>query len=173
MTEALEGLLSPGSEPDPPLPESCYRLHQVPPEALRVYLGGNAGYTTADEVTVLSVKGKDLLDVRRTTKGLAVNAKTFSEDGKIIAEIIDNRFYINQGNVFRMERPDTHSIAIYDVKDRKVLDVRYLNSHSVRVLGIFQVPGALPFVIGDSELIMGGFHSTGGCFAGQRLFVIQ
>jgi len=170
LLDALKGLLVPGDEPDPPLPSSCYRVHPVPPDALRVYLSGNAGYTAADQVTVLSVKGTDLLDLRRTSTGLAINAKTFSEDGKIVAEIIDNQFYINPNNFFRMERPDSHSIIVYDIRDRKVLDIRYINSHSVKVLGMFQVPGVTPLIIDEAQLSLGGFHTVGSCFSGQRLF---
>lgn len=172
LIDALKGLLVPGDEPDPPLPASCYAVHPVPADALRVYLGGNAGYTTADQVTVLSVKGNDLLDLRRTPNGLAINAKTFSEDGKIIAEIIDNHFYINPNNSFRMSNPDSHSIVVYDLRARKVLDIRYMNSHSVRVLGTFQVPGAAPLIIDEAELSLGRFHSVGSCFSGRNLFVV-
>ena len=173
LVEALKGLLVPADEPDPPLPDSCYRLQGVPSDALRVYLGGNGAYATTDHVTVLTVKGTDLLDLRRTPNGLAINAKTFSEDGKIIAEVIDNRFYVNPGNFFRMEKPDTHSIIVYDTSDRKVLDIRYINSHSVKVLGIFQVPGAPPLIVGERELSFGGLHATESCFAGEHLFAFQ
>jgi hypothetical protein len=172
LVEALKGLLVPEDEPDPPLPSSCSMVYPVPPDALRVYLGGNAGYTMADQVVVLTVKGTDLLDLRRTSNGLAINAKTFSEDGKIIAEIIDNRFYINPNNFFRIDRPDSHSIIVYDIRDRKVLDIRYINSHSVKVLGIFQVPGAPPLIIDEAQLSLGGFHSVGSCFSGARLFSV-
>jgi hypothetical protein len=170
LVEALKGLLLPGDEPDPPLPTSCYRVHPVPPSALRVYLGGDAGYRTGDQVTVLTVKGMDLLSLRRTSNGLAINAKTFSEDGKIIAEIIDNRFYVNPNNFFRMEKPDSHSLIVYDIRGTKVLDIGYINSHSVKVLGVFQVPGAPPLIIGESELSFGGFHSVGSCYSGAKLF---
>lgn len=172
LVEALEGLLVPGDQPDPPLPSSCYRAQQVPSDALRVYLGGNAGYTTADQVTALTVKGTDILDLRRTPKGLAINARAFSEDGRIIAEIVDSRFYLNPNNFFRMDRPDSHSIVVYDLRDRKVLDVRYINPHSVRVLGIFQVPGALPLTIDEAQMSIGGLHFIGSCFSGTRLIEI-
>ncbi len=170
LVEALKGLLIPGDEPDPALPSSCYRVHPVPPDALRVYLGGDAGYTTADQVTVLTVRGTDLLALRRTSKGLAINAKTFSEDGKIIAEIIDNRFYINPNNFFKMVRPDSHSITVYDLRNRKVLDIRFINSHSVKVLGIFQLPGVAPVIIDEAQLSVGGINITGSRFSGQKLF---
>lgn len=168
--DALSTLLLPGDEPDPPLPSSCSRFHPVPPDALRVYLGGNGGYSALDEITVLKVRGIDVVDIRRAPNGLAINAKTSSQDGQIIAEIVDNRFYINPHNFFRMERPDDHSIVVYDRTGRKVLDVRYINSHSIRVLGIFQVPGAPPLIVDENQLSFGGFHSVGSCFAGRTLF---
>jgi hypothetical protein len=172
LVEALKGLLVPGDEPDPPLPTSCQA--PVPPNALRVYLGGSsAGYSTSDEITVLTVKGNDILDVRRTSKGLAINAKTFSEDGKIIAEIVDNQFYINPNNFFRMDKPDSHSILVYDLRGRKVLDIRYINPHSVRVTGIFQVPGVAPVIIGESELTINTNLLSGNCFGGQKLIDVE
>jgi hypothetical protein len=168
--DALSGLLVPADEPDPPLPSSCSRLHPVPVEALRIYLGGNAGYAISDEITVLNLKGTDVLGLRRTSNRLAINAKTFSEDGKIIVEIVDSRFYVNPNNSFRMDKPDNHEIAVYDLQDRKVLDVRYMNSHSVRILGIFQVQGAPPFIVDENEITFGGFHASGSCFSGRTLF---
>lgn len=170
LVEELKGLLVPGDEPDPPLPSSCSRLHPVPPDTIRVYLGGNAGYTTSDDITVLNVKGIDLLGLRRTSKGLAINAKTFSDDGKAIAEIVDSRFYINPNNYFRIDKPDNHSIVVYDLQDRKVMDIKYINSHSVRVLGIFQVPGAPPLIVDEDQLSFGGIHVLGSCLSGRTLF---
>jgi len=55
LIESIQGLLIPGEEPDPPMPNSCYMFHTVPPDALRIYLGGNAGFTTGDQVAVLTV----------------------------------------------------------------------------------------------------------------------
>jgi len=170
LVEQLSGLLVPSNDPDPPLPDSCSRGGGVPPDSLRVYMGGNAGFSVSDEITVLNVRGVDLIDLRRTPKGLAISAKTFSEDGKVIAEIVDNRFYVNQNNFFRLDRPDNHSLVVYDVRDRKVMDITYINSRSVRVLGVFQVPGAPPLVVSDNELAFGGFHSVGSCFGGRTLF---
>jgi len=170
LTEALSGLLVPGTEPDPPVPESCTRFGPLPSNALKVYLGGNLGYTTSDEVTVLNVRGTDVIDLRRTSEGLAFNAKTYSEDGKIIAQIVDNRFFISPGNSFRIERPTTHSLVVYDLRERKVMDINYINPLSLRVLGIFEVPGTLPLIVSENELSFGGIHSTGSCFGGRTLF---
>lgn len=173
LTEALKGLLVPGDRPNLPLPSSCSRIQPLPPNALRIYLGGNAEISTAEHVTVLNVRGIEVLALRRTSNGLAINAKTFSEDGKIVAEIIDNQFYVNPNNFFRMDKPDSHSLVVYDGRDRKVLDIKYLNPHSVSILGIFRVPGALPLTIGETELSLGGSISTGSCFSGATLFRVS
>jgi hypothetical protein len=144
--------------------------NSVPQDALRVYLGGNAGISHSDDVTVLTGNGINLLSLQRTSKGLAINAKTYSDDGKVITEIIDNRFYINPNTAFRIERPDIHSLVVYDLQDKKVIDVRYINSHSVRVLGIFRAPGAPTCIITENELrIVGKLSAEGSCFGGQRL----
>jgi hypothetical protein len=145
----------------------------VPADALRVYLGGNAGISTSDEVKVLSIKGVDLIELRRTPKGLAINAKTFSEDGKIIAEIVDNRFYVNPNNFFRLDRADSHSLAIYDVRDRKVLDIKYINSHSLQILGVFRISDAPPFIVDENKITFGGLRMTESRVRGQMLFKYQ
>jgi hypothetical protein len=174
LLEALQGLLIPGSEPDPPLPSSCSRFRPVPQGALRVYLGDSGGYSMADEVSVLTIKGTDVLDLRRASNGLAIGAKTFSDDGKIIAQIIDNRFYVNPNNFFRMDRPDTHSLVVYDPHGRNVLDIKYINSHSVRVLGIFQIGGGRPVIITDHELtVEGGAQLFGLCLSGSKLLSVE
>jgi hypothetical protein len=166
LVNELGNLLVPANEPDPPLPPSCRR---VPTDALKVFLGSNLGLTTSDEVKVLTLGNTDVLSLRRTSKGLAVNAKTFSEDGKIIAEVIDSRFYINRNNAFRIDT-DKHSLRVYDQQDQKVLDVRYINPHSVKVLGIFRASGFGPVVVDENQMSFGGSELAGGCFSGATLF---
>ncbi|MGB2632906.1 MAG: hypothetical protein WAM58_03110 [Candidatus Acidiferrum sp.] len=179
LIDRLSGLLIPGHETDPPVPAICSKF-PIPPGALKLYFGeGSLGYTMSDEVTVLTIKGQDLLSLRRTDKGLAINAKTFSDDGNIIAEIVDNRFYINPNNFFRMDRPNNHSLIVYDLHDRKVLDIDYVNPHSVKVLGIFQVPGVPPIIFGNGGLsVTGAGGGTGtignSCVGGSsKLFSVN
>lgn len=160
--DLLEGLklLLPAAEADPPLPRLC---GVVPQDALRVYLGGSAAWTSGDDLRVIEIKGTDVLRLRRTFSGVAILAKVFSEDGRIVAQIVDNRFYVNPDNFFRMDMPDSHSLVVYDSHQRKVLDVRYLNPHSVKVLGIFQARGALPVVVDENQILIGGLEMTGIC----------
>ena len=150
LVKALKGLLLPGDEPDPPV--AC---PNVPSNALKVFLGDSLASTTADELTVLKIKGIDVLSLRRTSNGVAILAKVFSEDGKVVAQIVDNRLYVNPGNFLRIDNPDSHSLAVYDLHQRQVLAIRYLNPQSVRVVGIFQLPERAPVVISENEFLVG------------------
>ena len=171
LIQSLNGVLVPGNDPDPPLPASCLRLGPVPADALRVYMGGNAGYSTADQVTVLAVRGVPVLSLHRLPGGIAVNAETYSEDGRMVAEITENRFSVNPDNFFKLVRPDNHSLAVYDRENRDVLDVRYINSHSVRVLGTFRLPGSAPLVIEEDAMSLRGTHISESCFAGGKFLL--
>ena len=160
VVDALQGLLRPGDEPDPEGLPSCA---VPPPGALKVFLGKSAAWSSADEITVLRIKGTDVLSLVRTPNGMAIQAKTFSEDGRLVAEIADNRFYVNPANFFLMNRPDAHSLVVYDKQGREVINIRYLNHHSVKILGIFQVPGSLRVVVTQDEMLIGSNQLIGAC----------
>jgi hypothetical protein len=170
LVEALKNLLLPGNEPDPPLPPSC---PNIPPNALKAFLGDSLVYTTTAEAGIVKIKGIDLLDLRRTSSGIAILAKVFSEDGKVVAQIVDNRLYVNPGNFLRIDNPDSHSFAVYDLHQREVLAVRYMNLQSVRVLGIFQLPESPPVVISQNEILWGAMSFSDVCEQGDNLFVFQ
>jgi hypothetical protein len=163
MVEALKGLLVPGNGVTQPLPSLCDRFEPIPPDTLRVDMGNNVILAHVPELHLLNVAGRELLDVRRTSNGIAVNARTFSEDGKIIAEIIDNRFYVNPNNFFRVERPDQNSLIVFDLHDRKVVDVRYVNLYTVSIRGIFQIPGGPSLTVAEDGLSFDGIHSANTC----------
>ncbi len=115
------GLLVPANDPDPPNP-----CRDIPAQAMRIFLGNSACWTTETRHTVLQVANQPIISLRRAERGLAVSSKVFSADGRIVAELIDNRFHINPNNYFRTERPDRHSLLVYDQQARLVLSVRYL-----------------------------------------------
>lgn len=161
LVEALKGLLVPGNEPDPPLPSGC---PGVPPNDLKVFLGDSLAYTSKDELTLLRIKGIDALGLRRTPNGVATFAKVFSEDGKMVVQIVDNHFYFNPGNSFRVDTPDSHTLAVYDSLQMQILYIRYMNPYSIRVKGIFPTPRGTPVVITDNELQLGNSLFSGSCF---------
>ncbi len=166
LTEALQGLLRPAHEPDPPNPCGSF---PIPREALKIYLGNSVAWTSASEHTVLEMGGADILALRRAIKGLALSAKVYDKDGRVVAQIVDNHFYINPENFFRVETPDEHSLVVYDQHATKVLDVRYLNPSSVRVLGVFYYPRTLPVRIAENQTLIGTNRFSEYCFGNGQV----
>jgi len=91
-------------------------------------MGGSVAWSTHFPLTIVNIAGKDLLSVQRDPKGgLSVSAKIFDAEGKIIADIEDDEFTINQNNYFKRKRPDASTLIVYDQYDQPVLNIRYLN----------------------------------------------
>ncbi|SRR5216684_702009 len=129
------GLLKPADEPMPDNP-----CREIPSNALTIFLGNSAAYSSKSPHTVIEIKGKPVLSFERIGQEIAVNAQVFSKDGRIVAEIKRNEFFINPNNYFRRERPDAHSLRVFDQTGRNVLDVRFINQRAIRFLGIFNHP---------------------------------
>jgi hypothetical protein len=134
--DPLHGWLTFGREPLPS--NKC--TEQYSGDGVFMFVGNNIDFISHFPNIVLRIGNDDLLVVDRREGKVAVNAKVFSSDGKIVAEIKENEFFINPNNYFRRERPNTHSLAVYDQQDRKVLDIDYFNSRGIRLDGIFSDP---------------------------------
>ena len=124
------------------------------PNTLKVYLGTNIGFTTKQDQVVLQIADKDLLTIHRTPKGMSVDAKIFSEDGRIVVGIERNIVRANLNNIYYVEHPpDEHSLIVHDQKDEVVLQLLYLNPSAVRVSGIFRYADHEPIVVSDEIYI--------------------
>jgi hypothetical protein len=132
---ALQGWLSPGDEPTPP--NACDRL---PGKALLVICGNSAAWGTRFPQTIIKIGDERLLTMDKVKGRVAISGKFFSVDGRIVAELKNNRFYVNPNNYFRIERPDSHSLTVIDQQDETVLSVRYLNPHTIRFSGVVRGP---------------------------------
>ena len=152
--QEFSGLLLPANDPTPDNP--CG--HGPPPNgAMLILLGNSASVNPWFPHTVISAKGEDILTMDKKNNQIAVSVKIFGKDGRIVAELRNNEFSINPNNYFRKERPDKSTLIVYDQEDNKVLDVRFLNSTTIRFLGILNYPNSTePLVISQ----------TGGYFAG-------
>ena len=165
MVEALDGLLVPANLEDPPVPSLC---GPVPPDALRVYLGDSIGWSSLPEMTVLSYKGAPIIQIRRAPKGIVVEAHLMEQDGRPAAVIIDNRLYLNPDGYFHVSRPDAHSLELYDRGGTLVFDLRFINPHSVTVIGKFELPYLMPLMVHPSGIVDSGNNLIREMCAGNR-----
>jgi hypothetical protein len=145
------GLLIPGNAATPVNP-----CRNIPGDAMTLLLGRSASYTSTFPHTVVRIRGDDVLTVERERGQIAISAKVFSRDGRIIADIARNEFHINPNNYFRKERPNPRTLRVFDQENRKVLDVDFLNPRAIRFSAIFNHP-VRPVVISDTE---GLFRNT-------------
>ena len=158
----VSNLLLPANDPDPPnIVAAKEKVPNMRGDAvMKVILGSNIGYTSKDMWVVLRLSGNDLLTMHRDKNGILINAKIFADDGKILAQIKDNEFFINEKNSFRIERPDTHTLIVYDLQAEQALNIQYLNPTLIRVFGIFRYSDSL-LVATDGSVILSNSHFGG------------
>ena len=157
------GVLSPGTKQ---LPEG--RVH-IPQGAIAIFLGNSVAYTTSFPHTVIEVGGDPALVIDKTEAGIAVFAKMFSEDGRIVAELKENQFHVNPNNYFRIERPNDHSLVVYDQRGRQALNVEFLNPFAIKLLGRFYFPPRPPIIIEEEWMSYGGVRMSNNTFGENRV----
>jgi hypothetical protein len=108
----MQGWLVPADEPTPPNP--CWSM---PKDAMLILLGNSAAWGTFFPQTIVKIRNERVLTMNEVDGRIALSGKFFSSDGKIVAELRDNRFYVNPNNYFRVDRPDSHSLIVFDQQD--------------------------------------------------------
>lgn len=157
------GLLMPGTKPFPEGPT------QIPAGAIAIFLGNSLAYTTSFPHTVIEVGGIPALVIDKSKAGIAIFAKLFSEDGRIVAEMKDNQFHVNPNNYFRIERPSSYCLIVYDQKGQQALNVEFLNPFTIKLLGKFYFPSRSPIIIEEEWMSYGGMRMSNSTFGENRV----
>lgn len=133
------GFLVPGDEPTPP--NRCTNgPFPLPKDAMLVILGNSASWGTSFPQTVIKIGNDRMLTMDEIAGQIKLSGKFFSSDGRIVAELKDNEFFINPNNYFRKKRPDSHSLVVYDQQGVEVLNARFINSHTMKITGVIRHP---------------------------------
>jgi hypothetical protein len=141
------GLLVPADEPTPPNP-----CGNIPTDALLVLLGNSGSWGTRFPQTIIMINDEPMLTMDQIAGRIAISGKFFSKDGRIVAELRNNEFSINPNNYFRKKRPDTHSLIVWDQQNVEVLNVRFINPHTIKFLGVIRTPKTEIVISGKSGL---------------------
>jgi hypothetical protein len=169
----LGGLLTPANERDPPVSQFCQDTlkGEIKPEDQKLFLGSFFIVVTPlqQELAVLGLCGKTVVSLKWKPEGVSVSADVFGQDTRIVAQIVDNEFYVNPNNYFRIERPDNHTLVVYDQYAHEVLDVRVHNRTSVSVTGRFyssrlECP---PAIVTKEYTLWNDSKWSGACFLGN------
>lgn len=132
------------------------------PGVVKIFYGSNvATMGPSGRMVVVQISGKDLLAFRRVDAGLEVDANIFGEDGDILAQVVGNKFFINQNNTFRIQNDDPHSLSVFDFKGNEVFNIRYINPSSIVVTGTFRYGNSPPLVITREKATFGSLVVSG------------
>lgn len=172
------GLLVPANLPDPP--DTCAKLSErfkmlglpqlpaAPADAIKVFLGDSEGYLTGQRIVALLIDGDESLVLQKTESGWTASAKVRGRDGQLEAQIVDNEFFINPRNSFRIDGVGTSSLRVFNPQGELILEVEFLNPHAIKILGTFFGPNAEELTIGQDMAHFSGlgksFVFKGECF---------
>ena len=133
------------------------------------FFGNSVAYTSSFPHTVIEVGNQKLLVINKKGNRITISAKFFSQDNRIVGELKDNQFYINPNNYFRIERPNEHSLIVHDQEGNQAINVEFLNSSAIRLLGRFYLPNRPPIIIDEEWQTFGGIKMSGNCFGESRV----
>lgn len=165
-TNQTSGILAPDNKPLPPdLP--C--KDQIPAGDLILLLGNSVSFTNTFPHTVIEIGNQPLLVVNKQRNSMTISARFFSDDGRIVAELKDNKFFVNPNNYFRMERPNKHTLIVYDQQDNQTLNVEFLNPSTIKLLCRFYLPNRPTIIINEDFLNFGWGIISNSCFGRSRV----
>ena len=165
-------VLTHGNGPTPPVKfptvpiEFNYKPAVIPDSAMILFLGNAVAWTSTFPHSVITQAGEDLITINRSNDGIVISAKFFDKTGKIVCEIVDNAFHLNNNNVFRMERPP-HGLKVFNDEARCVLEVDFINEHAVRFFGDFYLRNGLHVIMTPDQFRLGAGDFSGNIMGGN------
>jgi len=92
--------------------------------------------------------------------------RIFGENGKILVRINDDKPW--ESSDIRVERPDSHTLIVYDDRDREVLFMHFLNPKAIEVRGIFRRPDVGVMRVDKDGVKIGNFRISETCLHDAR-----
>ncbi|HEV8072005.1 MAG TPA: hypothetical protein VGP76_30095 [Planctomycetaceae bacterium] len=151
------GILIPGNGETPEFRLSPIAKGKIiiPTSAVFLFLGTDVAWTSTFPHAVIRQGDEDMILVEKENSGIFISAKIFDKEGKIICQIVRNRFHLNPDNYFRIERSPNRLVVI-DKEVRKTLDVEFINTRAIRFSGTFYLRGGLPITLTQEQQQIGG-----------------
>ena len=159
------GILMPDNKPTP----SSAICKNIPTDAIALFFGNSVAYTSTFPHTIIEVGDQPVLIIDKQGENITISAKFFSDDGRIVAELKRNQFFINPNNYFRIEKPNDHILIVYDQQNNQILNVHFLNSSVIKMLGRFYLPNRPPIIIDEDWQTFGGLRMSGNCFGENKV----
>lgn len=158
----LSGMLEPANQKQPVL-----RI-TVPDGALVVEFGGNLAYSTASSLVAVKFGGENLVSLIRRDGKIAVNARVYSADGRIVADIENNEFTVNPNNYFKIKHPDKSTLIIYNQLGEEAMNVVFVSPAYLILNGVFYKPGRGTIKATKDGIVLNGNITIRDSVAGEN-----
>jgi hypothetical protein len=178
------GSLVPANLPSPP--DTCAenaelmgaKLPPIPTDSIRIFFGNSEAYSSQQRLIVWQIDDEEILTLQKTETGMYVSARIRDKDGQLVAQIVNNEFFINPHNSFQIKGPGTSSLVVNNDRGEQILDVEFLNPRVVKILGTFFGKSGAEIVIRDNEQVFiasgrGKIVTSHNCYAEARNGVIK
>jgi hypothetical protein len=152
-----------------------------PKNGVLVVLGDNGAMFDrplgiANKRTALALGNCPLVSLQEGENGALIDATIYNWNGKLIAQIVNNKFSIAASDGLTIERSgDLSTLIVHDAQGQELLYVRHLNQTAFRIRGVFSCPTPRPrtIIITDSRIL--GMPMRMSCVAnsGRAGFFIQ
>jgi hypothetical protein len=154
------------------------QMPPIPPDALRIFFGDSEGYSLEQRFIVWKIGDEETLVLQRTQSGMFVSAKVRGPDGKLLANIVNNEFFVNLRGQYHMVSPQPSSLIVYDNSHEEVLNVEFLSPRVIKILGKFFGPNGDSIAISQERQVFTSkkgakLVSSSGCFGGGGTGMIE
>jgi hypothetical protein len=174
ITNYIGGQLTPDSQPTPADNEcSGIRIpsEDSPEGSTRVFLGKSGAVALRYPFVALRIDDENIITILRTTAGMLVSARLFDADGRLAAQIIDNHFFVNTKNAYRLQiSSDHHSLNISGGGNVSV-EIQFLNRSTISILGKLYGPHGTYLDVEPDDMRVNGrdAHLRGICAVGGKI----
>jgi len=124
--------LVPDDRPDPEAPTVLC------PNTLNIVFGGSVFGGVDFPFAAVQFKGRPVILIERGENGLLFTFDVIDSEGKILARVVKNAVTISQ-RALMPQRTSLHSLLINDDTGREVLNIDYLNPHTLTIKGRFYI----------------------------------
>jgi hypothetical protein len=135
-TPVYSGYLIPANEPGVPLPDNA------PSNTVQLLLGDDLRVLAARaENQILSKSGRPFLSIGIKNNVMKIRTTVIDSRNRHLVRIIDNQFQVSHENAFNPLQPDPHSLIVRDAEGSEVLNIRFINERTIRIVGRFHIEG--------------------------------
>lgn len=100
---------------------------------------------------------------------MSISTDVFDERDDIVVSINRNRYRVSN-DAFEIDHPDESTLSVVlKHRQEKVLDIRFLNEHIIRIYGHFRYPDAHDVVADENGLTYAPLTLGDGCAENARM----